>query len=89
MRDSLGTSAKVVRLSSDDRDKQIRKDYESGRRRYELVQRMIDNGWIVKYRDDAVSLYQEDGEWFQAAIRVTKAKDEIYLVNGCRLDFMA
>ncbi len=79
MQEALGVPVKAVWLSADDRDKQVSKDNEEGRRRYVLVQRMIDAGWIVKYRDNAVSIYEEDGEWYQAAIRATKAGDELYL----------
>lgn len=83
---ALGASVKTIRLSADDRDKQVSKGKQDGRSEYDLVQRMIDSGWIVKYRDNAVSLYEKNGEWFQAAIRVTKAGDELYLKSLRRAD---
>ena len=79
IKQALDTDVQVIRLSADDRDKQLGKDDEWGRRRYELLQRMIDRGWIVKYRNGAVSVFEQDGEWFHAAIRTTKARDELYL----------
>ena len=76
---ALGVEVKTIRLSADDRDKQVRKDNEAGRHEYAMLQLMIDAGWIIQYRDNAVSLYEIDGEWFHAAIHATLAGDELYL----------
>ena len=41
LQQALGASVKTVMFSSEDRNKQVRKDAELGRRRYEIVQIMI------------------------------------------------
>lgn len=86
LQQALGTSVKVVRLSSADRDKQVSKKLETGRSQYGLVQSMIDDGLILKYRDRAVSIYRKNGNWYHAAIQVTKAGDALYLKSLRRAD---
>ena len=75
-----------TQLSRDDRDKQIRKGDQEGRDRYDLLQKMIDEGEVIQYRDQAISLYKYEGEWYQAAIRRTNAGDELYLKSLRRAD---
>jgi len=82
----LGASVKTVRISRDDRDKQIRKGNQEGRDRYDLLQKMIDEGEVIQYRDQAISLYEYEGEWYQAVIRKTNAGDELYLKPLRRAD---
>lgn len=86
LQQALGASVKTVRLSRDDRDKQIRKGAQEGRDRYDLLQKMIDEGEVIQYRDQAISLYEYEGEWYQAAIRRTNAGDELYLKSLRRAD---
>ena len=82
----LGASVKTVRLSREDRDKQIRNGDQEGRNRYDLLQKMIDEGEIIQYREQAISLYEYEGEWYHAAIRRTHAGDELYLKSLRRAD---
>ena len=82
----LGASVKTVRLSRDDRDKQLRKGKQEGRDRYDLLQKMIDDGEVIQYREQAISLYEYEGEWYQAAIRRTNAGNELYLKSLRRAD---
>lgn len=86
LKQALGASVKTVRLSRDDRDKQIRKGDQEGRGHYDLLQKMIDEGEVIQYREQAISLYEYEGEWYQAAIRRTNAGDELYLKSLRRAD---
>lgn len=87
IRSALGASVQTVRLSGDDRDKQIRKGSEQGRNRYAQLQAMIDHGEVIQYIDRAVSVFwQIDGQWHHAALKSTQAGDEIYLKSLRRSD---
>lgn len=48
--------------------------------------RMIDDGEVIQYREQTISLYEYEGEWYQAAIRRTNAGDELYLKSLRRAD---
>jgi hypothetical protein len=86
LQQELGALVKTVRLSKDDRDKQLRKGEQEGRDRYDLLQKMIDDGEVIQYREQTISLYEYEGEWYQAAIRRTNAGDELYLKSLRRAD---
>lgn len=83
---AIAARGKIVRFSDDTARKQAGRHPDLTPEDYGRVQRMLDTGPTVRRGDRTIiAVIEEDGRWFEAVVKATRDRTELYLTSYHRI----